>query len=306
MPNRFCAICGKALTKNSPHLGMCINCYSTENPLFELVNTFPVNICIDCGSYSKKDVWIDSLNDDLFSILEEIIKNLLLKPLTRYKQIILTFTIKKDDLVYSSRKLIKFVEVLVIGGLKNDPNIHHQQVVRLNLTHTLCRNCSNIHSGTYFTSILQLRVKNESQFDLIDTVLDQISKYNKSLFEKDRRQYISQIEDQKNGVDLYLGTKELLNHLIKFLKAKYHFILKKTKKLVGRDNQKGKNLFRTTALIKFLPISKNDLLLIDKKEYLVENITRSKVVLRSKDSIKLIKEYSYFFNESTITKINSV
>jgi NMD protein affecting ribosome stability and mRNA decay len=123
-----------------------------------------------------------------------------------------------------------------------------------------------------------------------------------NIFDRDHRHYISKIEDQKYGVDLYLSTNELMNHIIKFLKSKHHFLLKRTKKLVGRDNQKGKNLYRLKALIKFLPIAHNDTVLIDNQDFIVENITRNKIILKGKNNIKLIKDYSYFFNENIAKK----
>ncbi|MFX1376500.1 MAG: NMD3-related protein [Promethearchaeota archaeon] len=302
MPNRFCAICGKRLDVDSPHFGMCLKCYLEENPLFELPKAFSVNICIDCGSYSKKDVWIEPTKDDLFFILHEIIKKFMLKTVLKNKQIEVSFSINEDTIYYSSTDLIKSVEVLVIGRLKDSVNITHQEIVKLNLNHMLCRNCSNLRGGTYFISILQLRVKDESQLDFVEKVLIDVNNYTKNLFDKDHRQYISKIEDQKYGVDLYLSTKELMNHIIKFLKFNYHFLLKRSKKLVGRDTQKGKNLYRLKASIRFLPIANNDIILIDNQDFIVENITKNKIILKGKNDLKLIKDYSYFFNENITIK----
>jgi NMD protein affecting ribosome stability and mRNA decay len=144
MPNRFCAICGKSLNEDSPHFGMCLKCYLKENPLFELPKTFSVNICIDCGSYSKKDIWIEPINDDLLSNLQEIIRKFLLKSLIKNKQVEILFSTNEDTIIYSSTGLLKSVVVLVMGRLKESENIHHQQEVKLNLNHMLCRNCANL------------------------------------------------------------------------------------------------------------------------------------------------------------------
>lgn len=302
MPNRFCAICGKSLNEDSPHFGMCLQCYLEENPLFELPKSFSVNVCIDCGSYSKRDVWIEPTKDDLFSILHEIIQKFLLKSLLKNEQIEILFSTNEDTVVYSSTGLIKSVEILVMGRLKDSANINHQQEVKLNLNNMLCRNCSNLRGGTYFISIIQLRVKDESQLELVEKIFIEIDKYVNNIFDKDHRQYISNVEDQKYGVDLYLSTNELMNHIIKFLKEKYQFLLKRSKKLVGRDNQKGKNLYRLKTLIKFLPVANNDIILIDNQDFIVENITKNKIILKSKNNSKLIKDYSYFFNENIIKK----
>ena len=302
MPNRFCAICGKNLDKGSPHIGMCLNCYLEEHSLFDLPNKFTINVCIDCGSYSKKDVWFKPSEDDLFSILSEGIQKFLLKQLIKKDQIDLSFSFNENSLVYSSKDLLKSVEVPITGTLKGDSNVKHQIVVQLIINHAICRNCSNIRGGSYFLSILQLRVKDENQYELIQKILKEISNFTENLFQKDHRQYITKVEDQKYGVDLYLSTNEIMNHIIKSLRSRYNFLLKRTKKLVGRDNQKGKNVYRLKASIKFLPVALNDRVLINDEYYIVKSISKSKIILRSKTNNKLIKDYSYFFNEKAYHK----
>jgi len=300
MPNRFCAICGKILVETDPHFGMCLECYLKEHPLFKLPDQFSLNICMDCGSYSKKDDWVEPLENDIFSIIEQAIQKILLKPFLKKNNIDFSISFNEDSYVFSSKDLLSSLEISIQGVLKENSNITHQQTIKLNLNYILCKNCTNLRGGTYFLSIVQLRVKDESQFVLIKEVMEEINEYVESLFEKDHRHYISKIEDQKFGVDLYLSTNELMNYLIKFLRGRYHFLLKRSKKLVGRDSQKGRNLYRLKSLIKFLPIRNNDVILIESQNFIVENITKNKVILRSENNTKLIKDYSYFFNEKII------
>ncbi len=298
MPHRFCAICGTRLDKDSPHFGMCLKCYLSENPLFDLPKNLSLNICIDCGSYSKKDMWILPSENELFSIIKEAIHRFLLKPLIKQNKIDFSLKFEENSLKYSSKDYLKSIEVEIKGNLKGSSEIKHKQVVKLNFNPILCKNCSNLRGGTYFISIIQLRVKDEKYTDLIDNILNEINKFVDKLFEKDPRQYISKLVDQKNGMDLYLSTNELMNSIIKFLKSKYHFLLKRTKKLIGRDSQKGKNLYRLKTSVKFLPIRINDEILISNEYYIVESITKNKIILRSKNNIKLIKDYDYFFSEN--------
>jgi len=302
MPNRFCAICGKTLGEDDPHFGMCLECYLKEHPLFELPDHLSVNICLDCGSFSKKDIWIEPVDNELFSIIEQAVQRFLLKSFLKRNNIDFDLSVNEDSFIYSSKDLLTSLEVVIQGVLKKDYNIKHQEAIKLNLNHMLCKNCSNLRGGTYFLSIIQLRVKDEEQFDLFKQVLDEINDFAEKTFENDHKQYTSKIENQKYGVDLYLSTNELMNYLIKFLKSKYNFLLKRTKKLVGRDTQRGKNLYRFKALIKFLPVSNNDIIFIEGQNFSVENITKNKVILRGENNTKLIKDYSYFFNEKIIKK----
>jgi NMD protein affecting ribosome stability and mRNA decay len=248
-------------------------------------------------------VWIEPTSEDMVSILHEIIQKFILKSQLRNEQLEITFEINNDTIEYSSTNLIKSIEVLVSGRLKGSKNISHQQAIKLNLNNMLCKNCSNLRGGTYFISILQLRVKDENQWKFIEEIFYEIDNYVKALFGKDPRHYISRIEDQRYGIDLYLSTNELMNYIIKFLRVKHHFLLKRSKKLVGRDNQKGKNLDRSKASIKFLPVANNDIIIIDAQEYVVENITRNKIILKDRNNNKLEKKYSYIFNENFVKKL---
>lgn len=301
MPQRFCAICGKEIDKSAPHFGMCLKCYLNEHPLFEIPKEFSFKICPDCGSYSTKEEWFKSEKNDLFHIIENATFKILLKPYTKEDKIDFSLTFDKNSFIFTSKDLLKSMIFTIEGKVKEDINLKHNQNVNLNLNYELCKNCVNLRGGTYFLSIIQLRVKDENYFEMLNETLNTIQKYVEKLFDKDHRQYISKIEDQKFGVDLYLSTNELMNYIIKFLKLNYHFILKRSKKLVGRDTQKGRNLYRLKSLIKFLPVEKNDVILVEDGKFIVESfISKNKVILRSEQGMKLIKTYAYFFNENLI------
>lgn len=302
MPNRFCAICGKVISDADPHFGMCYDCYLKEKPLFDLPKRFSLNICIDCGSYSKKEVWIEPRDNELFPTINEAIHRFLLKNYLKKGNIEFSITFDEKSYIFSSKDLLKNLDIVVNGKMKENTKLKYQETINVNLNYLLCKNCSNIRGGTYYISIIQLRVKDETQFDLINKALNEINKYVEKLFEKDQKHYISKIEDQKFGVDLYLSSNELMNYIIKLLRVKYYFLIKGTKKLIGRDIQKGKNLYRLKTLIKFLPIQKNDIVIIENEDFLVEKITKTKVFLRNNKNSKLIKNYSYFFNEKILKK----
>ncbi len=300
MPHRFCAICGKVIDEFAPHFGMCLNCYLTENPLFELPNNYSFRLCIDCQNYAKKDDWIESESEDLFKIIEAALNRFLLK--NYVKQGVILFSFSFDTLVYSSRDLLTSMDVTILGKLRDDQKISHQHTLKLNINYDLCKNCSNLRAGMYFLSIIQLRVTDKTQFGVIKEALDHISFFVENLFAKNKVQYISKIEEQNLGVDLYLSTNELMNRIILHLRANFTFILNRSKKLVGRDSQKGRNLYRLKALIKFLPFKKNDAVKINNVIYFVETITKNRVVLRDENSSKHVKNFSFFFKKKISLK----
>jgi nonsense-mediated mRNA decay protein 3 len=297
MPQRFCAICGKKIDEKAPHFGMCISCYLKENPLFELPPTYQLRICLDCNRYSKKEEWIKSDEMDFLLVIEDAIYNMLIKPLEKNDLINFSIDIDKNKLQFSSKDLISSLEVNVTGRLKDNSSIFSEQPINISINYDLCNNCTNLRSGTHFTSILQLRVKNSNYFDTLNKILDQINNYVDKEFVEDDRQYISKVIDQKNGLDIYLSTNELMNHIISYLKSRFHFLLKRSKKLVGRDHQRGKGIYRLKTLIKFLPINKTDIIEIDNQKFIVEQILKNKVIMKNENNEKLVKSFNYFFND---------
>jgi nonsense-mediated mRNA decay protein 3 len=302
MPQRFCAICGKNIDRNAPHFGMCGRCYSKENLLFYLPKRFSFKYCLDCGSYSKKEEWILPKENNMPSIIEEAIFRFLLNSYLKENKIEFTTILDDKILTNSIYSYVKSVPIIIRGISKENNDIKHEQTVELNLNYVLCKNCSNLRTGNYYISIIQLRVRSNNQFNLIDKVLETIHRYVEKLFKKDAKQYISKVADQKYGVDLFLSSNELMNHIITYLRDKYHFILKRSKKLVGRDVQRGKNIYRLKALIKFLPIIKDQVIFFGNKNYSVENIIKNKVILQEKNGEKLIKDFSFFFSEKVKIK----
>ncbi len=296
MPQRFCAICGKILDEKSPHFGMCKTCYFKENPLFELATNFKLKICLDCYRYSKKEEWIKPTEEDFLLIIKEAVYNILLKSMEKNIDITFSIDLNESSLEFSSKDLITSLELIITGKSSERPMISNEQVVKVNIIYDLCDNCTNLRSGNYFTSILQIRVKNSNYFDILKSILDQINVVVDKEFIKDDRQYISKIVDQKYGLDIYLSTNELMNYIISYLKSRYHFLLKRSKKLVGRDSQRGKGIYRLKTLIKFLPIKKNDIIEIDNQKFIVEQILKNKVILKNKKNEKLVKSFDYFFN----------
>ena len=229
---------------------------------------------------TKKEEWFQSKNGDYLFSIEEALHRFLIDSFRKEKQIEFSIYFDENSFIYSSNDLLKNVDVVVSGFLKKNIDIKHQQKIKVFLENQLCKNCLNLRGGNYYLSIIQLRVINESHFNIIKRVLDNIQIYVENQFEKDPKQYITKMIDQKNGIDLYLSTKELMNHIISFLRKDYHFQLKRSKKLVGRDVQKGKNIFRLKSLIKFLPINKNDIVLVENHRYKVDSITKNKIAMK--------------------------
>ncbi|MBN1214001.1 MAG: hypothetical protein JXA99_01025 [Candidatus Lokiarchaeota archaeon] len=297
MPNRFCAICGREINTYSPHFSMCYKCYLKEHPLFEIPDKISIKVCLDCLKYTKKEDWIDPQIKDLDYIIKDAIERFILKIYLKKATIDFNMVLDESSAIYSSKDLLKSINVKITGILKENISIESSQWIQVIIEYELCKNCVNLRGGSYFLSIIQLRIIDEKYLSIIEEALDKIENYVKSIFIKEQRHYISKITNEKNGIDLFLSTNELMNYIISFLRGNYHFILKRSKKLVGRDIQRGKNLYRLKSLIKFLPFGKNDTIIIKNKKYQIDTIIKNKVILKDENHIKYTKDFDYFFNE---------
>lgn len=297
MPNRFCAICGKDLDESAPRFNMCLDCYLKENPLFMLPHIFELKICSECGSFTKHEEWRETNDLDTISILENALFYYLLDPITKKQAIEFNLFIDEGTIQYSSRHFINALDFEIEGYLKNEIKIKHSQRIRVKINHELCESCVKLRSGMYFKAIIQLRVDNRSYFDYLNDIIQDIHNFVEKLFENDHKQYIVKMEDTDYGIDLFLSTNELMNQIVSHLKNNYNFLMKKTKKLVSRDNQRGKNVYRLTTLLRFLPLKKGNKIKIEKnEEYTVRNITKKKIILLNKSGAKRVLDYEEFFN----------
>ncbi|MHA1724154.1 MAG: NMD3-related protein [Promethearchaeota archaeon] len=297
MPRRrFCSICGADLDETSPHFSTCLECYLKEHPLFTVPGNLNLKVCMDCGSYSRREEWKTTSENDFISIIKEAILEYLLIPLVKKQDLEFDIILDENSIRYNSKKRIDTLEFEILGSLKTNKRMSHVERLKVKIHHDLCENCTKLRSGMYYKSILQLRVDDPSYFPFLNTVINQVQHFVEKQFEQDHGQYIVKMEDKERGVNLYLSSNELMNHIISFLKNQYHFLLKRSKKLVGRDIQKGKNLYRLTSLLKFLPIQKGDMIIIDRTdEYVVTNISKKIIVLKNKTGKKLVKNFEDFF-----------
>jgi len=106
-----------------------------------------------------------------------------------------------------------------------------------------CDKCSMEKSG-YFQSILQIRVPKE----LIGVFFDEVQQQIDLLSHYDNLAFISKIEKQKEGLDLYVGSKKVAMQIAKNLKDKFKAEIKITRKQAGL--KQGQKVYRDTILVR--------------------------------------------------------
>ena len=213
MLKKFCPKCGKE-TKTFVK-GLCLDCYLEK---LKIENKIPKEIVINQCPLCK-DFILKNRNLKFDEAVKYLIKDFLKKiPIKDFEYKI------EDNILH------------LIINLKVDHKIKNlEKAVKLKIKKTYCKFCRLKISG-YYEGIIQLRNLPENKIQEIINLIKKIEK-------KNRMAFISKEERLKNGLNLYVGSKNVIN----ILKKKFEYKTKVSKKLYGIKN--GKKVYRVTLLI---------------------------------------------------------
>ena len=114
-------------------------------------------------------------------------------------------------------------------------------------------------SNQAFSGIIQLRCTNAEKLELC-------LKYVKKLAEKDKHASpISKITLEKNGYDVYIVPRSILNRLQRLLPLSFGGTVNTTKRLVTRNHLTSKELHRMYLLFRCFPFSQGQTVKLDDK-----------------------------------------
>jgi len=298
-PSRFCSLCGKEFYEDEKFYEnfTCLKCFLKNRPLFHFQEPFYLNICLECGSFSKDskvNIWISTSAEDLMEIVKTAINYYLLGPYEKKENVKFGIKILEEKLSPNAQ-VIEDIYIKIMGVHLYDQNLIHSQEFKIKIKYGHCDRCIS-KKQKKISAIIQLRVILEEQMNLVEMVKEKIKNYLDQISKKDSTEIISKIEYVKNGIDIFLSTQNQNNRVIRLLKPDYNFLIKTSKKLISRDIHRGKNIFRIKTLIKFLPIVKTDEVLIQNNRFKVDKIGKNKVYLLGTRGNKIIKNYQFFFS----------
>ncbi|MFH2106226.1 MAG: NMD3-related protein [Candidatus Micrarchaeota archaeon] len=201
----ICPKCGARSDQKEFINAFCIDCFEFK---VKYTKNFEFDICIDCGRIKLQGQWRKQ-NPQEFS---EYIKSKCKGDFSEVKFIEnkLTFTI---DTVAGQRILEKDVDI--------------------KYNKKLCSDCGRVHGG-YFEAIIQLRGDKGLVERYAKKIVDMIQKYS----------FVSNVENIKEGVDVYSGNTRESFKILSIMKLKYH----STKKLFGIKD--GHRIYRTTFAVR--------------------------------------------------------
>ncbi len=283
----FCVECGKE-EKLYEHL--CKECFLKKTKFFKLPNILKTTLCPTCSAWLKANHWEVAASDD--DAIQSSIRNVI-EPDNRLKNVdyLMDFQLIKTNILdVKIRAQAEFEDL----DVAEDMNIE----VRIN--YNTCPRCSR-RMGDYFEAIIQVRANDRP---MEDTELARAKKIVETMFllaEKRELEYrhqdtayveenafLSKIEYIHGGVDFYIGSSNISRQLARELQKHFNAKLKESSSLVGRRD--GRDVYRTTILIRLPEYRDGDFIKLDNRVYLIKKIHFKTVTvqeLKTGEKIKL-------------------
>lgn len=305
MLKRFCAKCGKEISRDEFHQGyICSGCYYEKFPLFNLKEEYVIYICNECNSFSlseslDKSNWKAFTEVDFVKLIENALKTNILDKITSKKSMDFKIEFDYESFEYSKGNYI----ICNITGNSSNEDRQKSTECMIKIKRTTCPNCAKIH-GKRFEAVIQLRNSNLKKIDL-NKIVEDIKKYVNAIHLNNYESFIIEIEKSINGYNIKLSNKSLIKKIKSFMDTRYYSINKISKKLVGKNPTTGGDLYRIYLLIRIIPLEKGDLLEINKKQYTIKRISNKEVYLENTESKNLILKKMKFFEKKNIIVINS-
>lgn len=221
--SKFCPKCGREAEKlygNKKKL--CADCYGQTYNLIELPSTVELTVCPVCGRLRKKGEWLEeyTLQDQLAARFSEFSEPEV-----------------ELELQYWEGDEKMFVRVHTFKG-----EIESSQDTELKIHNQTCDTCSKFEGGFY-------KVKMQLRGDVdLERVAEELAEKAAETTNEDRKDFLSNIDKHRDGVDFYLSTEKIAGELLNSLKSRHDPEVKRSYELVGQED--GQKVYRNVISVR--------------------------------------------------------
>ena len=261
----FCVECGK---EGELYQGLCVECYLAKNIFIKIPKNIDVEVCAHCGARKRGKSWISYEGEDIIEkvVIENAISH---KDVTDFDVHI------KSDFEDENNIIVSVLTHANVLGLKAE----EEHDTRIRIKRIVCDECSKQHGG-YWEAKVQLRGSKrglseedlEKAVEIVDSIVVSREK-------KDKSAFVTKVEEIHNGLDFYLGSKNLGKAISKGLANEFGGEVKGSHKLVGKKD--GKEVYRTTYAVRALDFRSGDFIQLDDKVMRMLSLSANKAHLRA-------------------------
>lgn len=263
---RFCPLCGKEIAKTEKFCKDCRAGFSSEESLKD--HDFKnILVCDECGRLFTKNRWKKS--DDFLEDVKNIIKSRIKRSFGLKGKYSIELSFSEEELSYAyeqhfseQNKFTFDIEAKIsFPDKKKDFRLEGKQRIILET----CKQCSKKFTK-YFEGILQIRNVDEELLDFLDS----------EMREANRNQvFITDMQEHKDGVDLYLTSKKHVSRLARLLQEKFGGIVKESEQHFSHDRQTSKDVYRLNAIFIKSPVKKGDVIDYDGGVFKVSSLGKN-------------------------------
>ncbi|MBN2154973.1 MAG: hypothetical protein JW776_02895 [Candidatus Lokiarchaeota archaeon] len=292
----FCPVCGATISPDEldfykTHF-VCKRCHLVKSNELSPKKQYTLYLCSMCLAYifdkmPKNAQWKFIETQDLNEAISQILK----RELTDIWQ-------EEYDTKYDiTFPIINEIPSKITVHVTNPHKNAETNEITLLIKSSVCKNCNKMLSRR-FDAVIQLRtikLKSEKPETILEPLLTEIIDFTEAIQSKNPDQFISDIDTFSHGFDLKLSNKAMMNAITSYLLHKYPFIVKTSKKLMGKNPTTGGNLYRSYVLLRYLPFRTNTQIRIKNNYYSIQKIHSNQITLENIiDHKQQTRKFDYF------------
>lgn len=261
----FCVECGK---EGELYQGLCVECYLAKNVFIKIPKNIDVEVCAHCGARKRGKSWVSYEGEDL-------IENVLIENARSHKDVTDFDVHIKSDLEDENNVIVSVLTHSNVLGLKAE----EKHDIRIRIKRIVCDECSKQHGG-YWEAKVQLRGSKRGLSDEdLEKAVEIVDSIVVSREKKDKSAFVTKVQEIHNGLDFYLGSKNLGKAISKGLANEFGGEVKASHKLVGKKD--GKDVYRTTYAVRALDYRSGDFIQLEGKVMKLLSLSTNKIHLRA-------------------------
>jgi nonsense-mediated mRNA decay protein 3 len=237
MKSITCPKCGRECSKLFD--SVCKDCFFETFKLFELPLVLHVRMCSSCGAYFHRSRWEDIGN------IEDVV-------LKAVENVLFINNEAGDVEIYlEPREITPYIYMVraEVDAIVREEPIHAEAETEVRIQRTACDMCSR-ESGGYFEAIIQIRASGRFPTEEEEKRCSAIAREAMESMKKkgDRLAFISYFQEQKEGLDLYMGSMNASRQVSRLIVSELGGNFSESPTLVGMKD--GKNLYRITFAVR--------------------------------------------------------
>ncbi len=270
-----CLKCGEP----SEEEGLCRRCILQSAKLLSCPDLVEVTVCSICGARLERGKWkITDAERDIEKQASEAVCS--------------SVCVHKDlegpkiDVKLGNRGSTRYLAKVTLRGDFMGETVEERCEIPVRIKRMACERCSRI-AGKYFESTVQVR--GSVSRPLTDREMEECKRMALSLADAgyrngDQLSFIQDIKEVQGGMDIILGSTQLGRHISRAIYERFGGKLQESSKLVGKKD--GRDVYRSTILIRFPRLKRGDIVSFQGKLFEVSGFDGKRTQITSLENVR--------------------